>query len=537
MVLWTSLLQRPASSKRQQKADEYAIAKQIQHKPLTLTSTTSYCSWFCTTVSVGAHRTRLHTVHCPRGELAAALTAERERFQLAVAQPLHSVLRCSYYSLSATCCAAVVARGSPRQFRHVSFTRSSTTSTDRLSRQPLIHPHHSSFLIPLYSLPTRLTPTPRPTSRAAMTSVPACTRTSVLVVGGGLVGLSARLFLHQLGVPAMLIEKELQPSPLPRSRGIHVRTMELFRQLGLEETVKQAAASVWQQGGFGGARRGPTVLQAESLFSKQDIQQMMKSMFKADPSPSAFGACPQTVLEPLLQRAVEERGGEVLWGHELVSFQDTGSEVEAKVRDRSGKESSITASYLIAADGGRSTVRRQLGIGSATTPADTHYINTYFRADLTEQVKDRTFSQCQIDNDRVSGLFTSMNNSTLWSFHLEYDKDNPPTYTSEQLIDLLHAAIGRTDVPIELLAEPTRWSTVVRVADRYRVGRVFLVGDAAHQWPSDGSATQLPTATHSSLRRHLVNSQCPLCAALCCLSVSDHGAASARTRVSQMRRT
>ena len=326
-----------------------------------------------------------------------------------------------------------------------------------------------------------------------MAGLPATSRTSVLIVGGGLVGLSARLFLQQLGVAAVVIEKELTFSPLPRSRGIHTRTMELFRQLGLEEAVKQAAAAAWKQGQFGGARCGRSVLEA------QELHVVNRAMFKSDPSPSTFGACPQTVLEPLLYQAVEERGCEVKWGCELLSFHDTGSAVEAKVRDRDGKESSITASFLIAADGGRSTVRRQLGIGSATTPAATHYLNTYFRADLTSQMTGRTFSQCQIDNEQVSGLFLSMNNTTLWSFHLEYDpsKERPQDLTAEEVTERLHAAIGTSDVAVELLAKPTTWNTAVRVADRYRTGRIFLVGDAAHQWPSRCICTPLIHHLHA----------------------------------------
>ena len=369
-----------------------------------------------------------------------------------------------------------------------------------------------------------------------MAALPASGRTSVLIVGGGLVGLSTRLFLQQLGVSAIVIEKEATFSPLPRSRGIHVRTMELFRQLGVEESVKQAAAAAWQQGSFGGARLGKSVLQAEALQPGMK----MRAQMKQDPSPSSFGACPQTLLEPLLHRAVEERGGEVLWGCELLSFQDTGSAVEATVRDRDGKESSITASFLIAADGGRSTVRRQLKIDSKTTPAATHYLNTYFRADLTTQMKDRSFSQCQINNERVDGLFTSMNNTTLWSFHLEYDPntDKPLEYSTEQVKQLLCAAIGTSEVPIELLVKPTPWSTVVRVADRYRVGRVFLVGDAAHQWPSHSNHTRLTHNLRDCNCMYGFVLTCRAVSACCAFSaVSDLGVASERTLVSLMHRT
>ena len=209
---------------------------------------------------------------------------------------------------------------------------------------------------------------------------------------------------------------------------------------------------------------------------------------KRDPSPSQFGAVPQTILEPILKRAVEERGGTVHFGCELLSFEDTGDEVHAKIRDGNGKECRVTADYLVAADGGRSTVRHQLGIQATLTPAAMHFLNIYFHADLTKQTEGKTFSQAQVDNERVHGLFLSQNNATLWSFHLEYDPatEQPLDYTDAQLKERLVAAIGTSDVPIELLAKPSTWSTAVRVAERYRAGRAFLVGDAAHHWPPWG---------------------------------------------------
>ena len=310
-------------------------------------------------------------------------------------------------------------------------------------------------------------------------------QTGVVVAGGGLVGLTAGLLLQQLHVPFVLVEKSLKDSVLPRSRGIHLRSMEIFRQLGLEEHVKAAAQSSWEQGGFGGARRGRTMLEAESLAL--NFTKSLQTMTKQDPSPSSFCACPQSLLEPTLLQPLRERGADVRLGCELLSFHDTGDGVDCTVRDKDGVEGHITASYLLGADGGRSLISRQLGVGSDTVPAQTYYLNVFFRADLTEQVKGRTFSQCEVANDAVRGNFSSKNNTTEWSFHLDYDpaKESPERYDDARLIEHVQAAVG-ADIPIELLARPSRWNTAVKIAKRYRVGRVFLAGDAAHQWPPWG---------------------------------------------------
>ncbi len=308
-------------------------------------------------------------------------------------------------------------------------------------------------------------------------------RTSVLVVGGGLVGLCAGLFLQQLGVPFIVIERNTVASPLPRSRGIHVRTMELFRQVGVEDVVKAAAKAAWESGGFGGARRGRTMLASEPLPTG-DIGQLAGR----DPSPSTFCACPQPLLEPVLRKPLEERGGDVRFGVDLLRLREAGGEVEATVRDvRSGEERTIYAAYVIGADGGRSLVRAQLGISTVDTPADQHLVNLYFRAKLTEQLRGRTFSQCEIANERVQGLFTSKNNTTDWSFHLDYDPSvtDPAKLTDAELVERVRAAVGSADLSVELLGRTT-WSTAVRIARRYRAGRIFLAGDAAHLMPPWG---------------------------------------------------
>ncbi|MTE14773.1 hypothetical protein GLP40_18620 [Nocardia sp. CT2-14] len=93
----------------------------------------------------------------------------------------------------------------------------------------------------------------------------------VLVAGGGLVGLSAALFLEYHGVPYVLVERWATASPLPRSRGLHTRTGEMYRQAGVEAQIL-AAASALRAGKFGGAWTGESVRTAESLdLSGRDV--------------------------------------------------------------------------------------------------------------------------------------------------------------------------------------------------------------------------------------------------------------------------
>ena len=258
--------------------------------------------------------------------------------------------------------------------------------------------------------------------------------------------------------------------------------MELFRQIGMEAPVVDVAKTAWKMGGFGGARRGRTLVEAEAL----DLPGLA-FMGTEDPSPCSFVACPQTLVEPVLLEHLQARGGDVRVGTELVAFREGEAGVRAVVRDREGHTSEIAAQYLIGVDGGRSFVRSHLGIATSGTPATQHLLNLYIHADLTEQVRGRTFSQCLVANESVRGLFLSKNNTTEWSFHLDYDPavSSPLTLPDDALVERVRAAIGVADVPIDLVAKTT-WSTAVRVADRYRVGRVFLAGDAAHVMPPWG---------------------------------------------------
>ncbi|MEU9196127.1 FAD-dependent monooxygenase [Streptomyces hundungensis] len=317
---------------------------------------------------------------------------------------------------------------------------------------------------------------------------------SVLIVGGGLVGLTAALCLEHQGVDYVLVERNTEPTVLPRSRGMHTRAVEIFRQLGVEDAVQAASASALKMGRFGGARTGRSIAASQAL----DLSHVLATgaMVGADESPSAFCFCPQVLLEPVLRELAERRGGDIRFGTELTGFTQDADRVTATLKDRAtGRTSTLGADYLLAADGAGSPVRTALGITSTTRPATHHYLNLYFRADLTELVRDRTFSQCEINGPEVSGLFLAKNNTDEWSFHLAYDpeRESPADYPDDRCLALLRTAIGADDpgLHIELLARGA-WDTGTAVADAYRRGRVLLAGDAAHRhapWGGFGANT------------------------------------------------
>ncbi len=315
--------------------------------------------------------------------------------------------------------------------------------------------------------------------------------TQVLIVGGGIVGLTASLLLHHQGVRSLLVERHPGTSILPRSRGLHTRSMEILRMLGLEEAVRAAGAGAIKQGTFGGAFSGPTLVEAQSLWESAPPGATAFRPWArlSQESPTSFCFCPQDELEPVLRASALGRGCDLRFNTELVALEIDESGVTAATLDREREaESVVRADYLIAADGARSPVREALGIPCEVTGVPEHFLNIYFRADLAETVRERTFSQCEIANGDLRGLLVSLNNTDRWTFHLSYDPakiPEPDGLSAERCVELLRKALGLPRIEIAIMGT-SPWESAARVARRYGEGRVFLAGDAAHLMPPWG---------------------------------------------------
>ncbi len=271
-----------------------------------------------------------------------------------------------------------------------------------------------------------------------------------MIVGGGVVGLSASLFLAQQGVGSVLVERHPGTSIHPRSRGVNGRTMELLRGLGLEKAVVAASEKL---GPSIGIYRGETLLKVleekgdGGWFARRQRRGGGMRGQKTKASPVGPCRCTQDELEPVLLQAARERGVQTSFFSEVTDLQLDEAGVTANVIDRAnGQSRVIRAAYVLAADGAKGAMRERLDIAAPSSGPLGHQLNVYFRADLGHLVKGRELSMCLIENGALRGLLTSINNTDLWVLHVSYAPGTEAEYPPERCADLVRAAVGLNDL-------------------------------------------------------------------------------------------
>jgi 2,4-dichlorophenol 6-monooxygenase len=315
----------------------------------------------------------------------------------------------------------------------------------------------------------------------------------VLIVGGGTCGLSLSIFLSDLGIDHLLVERHFDTSHVPKAHYLNQRTMEILRQHGVAEMIVERAAPVekfgkvcWQTS-LGGS--GP--LDARVVFEMDAFGGgALRERYAAD-SPILPVNLPQIRLEPVLRSCTEQRApGHVLFGHELLEFADDGKRITAQIIDReTGEFHTVHTQYLIGADAGK-TVGPKLGVRMEGPTRLAGVASAHFSANLSAWAKDGTLITWLIKPESTDLLRAALvvmgptwgRASEEWALHLTFEPDDPARFDEAAVVPRIREVLGLPGLEIEL-HHISYWVLDAVLADRYRIGKVFLAGDAVHRHP------------------------------------------------------
>jgi 2,4-dichlorophenol 6-monooxygenase len=314
----------------------------------------------------------------------------------------------------------------------------------------------------------------------------------VLIVGAGACGLTSSIFLSNYGVEHLVVERHEGTSRLPKAHYLNQRTMEILRQHGLSGPVMELGAPLEKFGKV----RFKTSLGGSGPLDGRLIHEIdafgggaLRSTYEAD-GPILSTNLPQLRLEPIFRKQAEQRApGRVLFNHELVSWED-GERIRAVVRNRAtGENLTVVARYLIAADGGK-TIGPKLGVKMEGLTAMAEVTTVHFAADLSRWWDDGTLITWFLnpENAALSGIAlvemgpTWGKGSEEWGLHFALAPQDPARNDQALLVQRMREVMKLPDLELKVITV-SHWSLEAVLADRYRVGNVFLAGDAAHRHP------------------------------------------------------
>jgi 2,4-dichlorophenol 6-monooxygenase len=335
--------------------------------------------------------------------------------------------------------------------------------------------------------------------------------TDVLIVGSGPAGSSAAALLSTYGIDNVLVTKYRWLADTPRAHITNQRTMEVLRDLGLEQEAMLYAT--------------PNHLMGNNVFCTSLAGEELGRMrsWGADPftqarhrlaSPTTMVDLPQNFLEPILFQAACARKTKARLSTEYLSLTQDGDGVTATIRDRvSGDTYPIRAKYLIGADGGNSKVAADIDLPMNGRMGIAGSINILIKADLTKYVAHRPSVLYWVLQPGSTvggigmGLVRMVRTWNEWLLIWGYDINQPPPVMTEDACrEIAWNLIGDRSIPVDVTSWST-WTVNHMHATHYQKGRVFCMGDAVHRHPPSnglGSNTSIQDAYNLAWKLALV---------------------------------
>ncbi|MEU6214098.1 rifampin monooxygenase [Streptomyces sp. NPDC047023] len=283
----------------------------------------------------------------------------------------------------------------------------------------------------------------------------------VIVAGGGPTGLMLACELRLHGVRVVVLEKESGPTPHSKARGLHARSVEVMDQRGLLERFLPHG----EKFAVGGFFAGIGTVWPDRLDTSH---------------PYVF-AVPQVVTERLLTERAVELGVEIRRGREVTGLHQDADGVDVALADGTR----LRARYAVGCDGGRSTVRKLLGVAFPGEPATVETLLGEMRIGVAPETLAAVVAEVHRTHKRFGavpegdGLYRVI----VPADGVSEDRTAPPTL--DDFKRQLKAFAG-TDFGVHSPRWLSRFGDATRLAEHYRVGRVLLAGDAAHIHPPTG---------------------------------------------------
>jgi putative polyketide hydroxylase len=316
--------------------------------------------------------------------------------------------------------------------------------------------------------------------------------TPVLIVGGGVTGLATALFLAWQGVRPLLVERHPDLLIHPRARGFTPRTVELFRQVGLEPSIREAGFASGDQ------FRWHAVNAATLAGEHVAVEEPDEGADMAGLSPAPFAPIDQDKLEVLIRTRAEELGADIRFATEMTAFTQEETGVTAVLRDRrTGAERTVRARYLVAADGWDSAIRQELGIAMDGPGPFFNVVTSLVDADLRPALRGRPVNIAYLEQPRPGTILMAHDEAGLhWVFGIGFAPEYGESladFSEARMTELVRAASGLPDVAVSFRSQipgtdlkMLAFAIGAQVAREYRHGSVFLGGDAAHIVPPTG---------------------------------------------------
>jgi 2,4-dichlorophenol 6-monooxygenase len=305
----------------------------------------------------------------------------------------------------------------------------------------------------------------------------------VLIVGAGPAGLMASLLLEGLGVETLVVERRPGPQAAPAAHVVNARTLEICRAAGVDMTALAEAATDPADAGFvyWVIRLGGEVL-GRLPFERQGDDQLAVT-------PTPLRNLSQNRFEPLLLAALREQGREPHWSCRWEEArQDTEGTLSRLTPLEGGEGFEVRSRYLLAADGAGSPVRRSLGIDMQGPERIQCFVMVHFRAALRDRVGEPPgvlFFMCDPASGGGAFVIHDLDSEAAYMFPYDPDRESLEGFDRERCAALVRQALEDPELDFEI-ETISSWAMTAQVAERYREGRIYLVGDSAHRFPPTG---------------------------------------------------